>query len=80
MNFFVRAVEDPNLIVNALSVYTNITDSIDQEIFDICYYAKQGFFDVSLMNFFQRRFWIKAINKKNEANRPNNIMNPADLL
>jgi hypothetical protein len=80
MNFFVRAVEDPNLIVNALSVYSNITESVDHEIFDICYYAKQSFFDVSLMNFLQRRFWIKAINKKHEANKPDNVINAADLL
>lgn len=80
MNFFVQAVEDPNLIVNVLSVYANITDSVDHEIFDICYYAKQSFVDVSLMNFIQRRFWIKTLNKKHEANRPDNIINPADLL
>ncbi len=79
MNFFVQAVEDPNLIVNTLSVYSNITDDIEQELFDLCYYTKISYIDASLMSFIKRRFWIKAINKKHEVNKPDNVINSADF-
>ena len=72
-------MEDPNLIVNMLSVYNKITECIEQEIFDICYYTKVGFLDASLMSFLNRRFWLKSINKKLEVNKPDNIINSADF-
>ncbi len=73
LNFFALAVDNPNIIVNYLSLYSDIEESIERELVQLVYLGKLSLIDASLMNFNQRRFWIKEIseiNKKQSASAP----------
>ncbi len=70
MNFFVLAIDNPDIIVNFLSYYYKITESIDKELVQLTYYGHLSFIDACLMNFYQRRFWIKEISNIIEKQNP----------
>ena len=63
MNFFVQAVDDPQLIVDFLSVYRDPEFDIEKELVQLVYYANLSYYDVNMMTFKIRRFWMEEIQR-----------------
>ena len=63
MNFFVRAVDDPQLIVDFLSIYKDPEFDIEREIIQLVYHANLSYYDVNMMTFKIRRFWMEEVQR-----------------
>ena len=63
MNFFVRAVDDPQLIVDFLSIYKDPEFDIEREIIQLVYHANLSYYDVNMMTFKVRRFWMEEVQR-----------------
>ena len=71
LNFFAQAAENPQLIVDFLSIYREPEIDIEEEQLQLVYYGHLSYEDTLLMTFFTRRFWIKRIEEilESEKNR-----------
>jgi len=63
LNFFVRAVDDPQLIVDFLSIYRDPEFDIEKELIQLVYYANLSYYDVNMMSFKVRRFWMEEVQR-----------------
>lgn len=63
MNFFVQALEDPQLIVDFLSIYRHPSEDIEREVLQLVYYCKLSYIDTKFMSYFIRQFWLEEIKK-----------------
>jgi len=63
LNFFARAVDDPQLIVDFLSIYRDPEFDIEKELIQLVYYANLSYYDVNMMSFKVRRFWMEEIQR-----------------
>jgi len=63
LNFFVRAVDDPQLIVDFLSIYKDPEFDIEREIIQLVYHANLSYYDVNMMTFKVRRFWMEEVQR-----------------
>ena len=63
MNFFVRAVDDPQLIVDFLSIYKDPEFDIEREIIQLVYHANLSYYDVNMMSSKIRRFWMEEVQR-----------------
>lgn len=61
MNFFVRANDNPQIIVDFLSCYNSPEDDIEKELVQLVYYGKLSYIDTHFMTFYTRQFWLKEI-------------------
>ncbi len=69
--FFVRAVDDPQLVVDFLSLYRDPELDIERELIQLVHYGDLTYYDVNMMTFKTRRFWLEEIQRmiqeKNKA-------------
>jgi len=63
LNFFVRAVDDPQLIVDFLSIYKDPEFDIEREIIQLVYHANLSYYDVNMMSSKIRRFWMEEVQR-----------------
>jgi len=63
LTFFARAVEDPQLVVDFLSVYRDPELDIERELVQLVYYGDLTYYDVNMMTFKVRRFWLEEIQR-----------------
>jgi hypothetical protein len=63
LNFFVQAVDDPQLIVDFLSIYKDPELDIEREIIQLVYHANLSYYDVNMMSSKIRRFWMEEIQR-----------------
>ena len=62
-NFFAQAVDNPQLIVDFLSIYKDPEFDIEKELVQLVYYANLSYYDVNMMTFKIRRFWMEEIQR-----------------
>ena len=71
MNFFVRAVDDPQLIVDFLSIYKDPEFDIEREIIQLVYHANLSYYDVNMMSSKIRRFWMEEVQRISQEKSKN---------
>lgn len=62
-SFFVQATDNPQLIVDFLSIYRDPELDIERELIQLVYYANLTYYDVNMMTFRIRRFWMEEIQR-----------------
>lgn len=82
MNFFAQASQNPQILIDFLSIYNTRTaiaeNTIEDEQFDLVYLGHLTYTDTCLMTYFKRVYWLKKIKKMTLSQNGGNQM--TDLM
>lgn len=74
-NFFALAYQEPQILIDFLSIYNTrysiAENTIEDEQFDLVYLGHLSYTDTCLMTYFKRRYWLQKLKKITMAQNGN---------